>query len=133
MKIKINISAGELTDKISILEIKKRKIKDKKKLALVKRELKPLEKKFKRLIPNSKKSAMKLKKLKNSLFGINMKLWLIEDNIRNLEAKNDFGKKFITIARTVYLNNDKRSEIKNRINELLGSEIKEVKEYKKYK
>jgi len=124
-KILTEISAGELLDKISILEIKLDKIKDKGKLIEINKEYKSLEK--------TKKSNIKinenLQKLINQLSEINLKLWNIEEEKRICEKKSDFGSKFIRLARDVYINNDKRAKIKSNINKLLGSNIKEVKSY----
>jgi peptidoglycan hydrolase CwlO-like protein len=133
MKIRIPVSAGELTDKITILEIKSRRVRDKGKLKSVKTELKHLQKELTHLLKKNGKLSAKFKSLKTKLYKINTELWNIENNIRTLEAKKDFGKKFVTNARKVYITNDKRSEIKNKINGLFGSEIAEVKQYSKYR
>ena len=127
-KILTEISAGELLDKISILEIKLDKIKDKESLIEINREYKSLRK--------AKKSNLDLTKdLQNlivRLKKINMKLWIIEDEKRICEKNKDFGKTFVNLARNVYINNDKRAKIKSEINKLLGSNIKEVKKYVNY-
>ena len=124
-KILTEISAGELLDKISILEIKLDNIKDKDKLIEINKEYKSLE--------EAKKSNIKisenLEKLVNQLKEINLKLWNIEEQKRLCEKNSDFGKNFIQLSRNVYLNNDKRAKIKSDINKLLGSNIKEVKSY----
>ena len=124
-KILTEISAGELLDKISILEIKLDNIKDKDKLIEVNKEYKSLE--------ETKKSNIEinenLEKLVNQLKEINLKLWNIEEQKRLCEKNSDFGKNFIQLSRNVYLNNDKRAKIKSDINKLLGSNIKEVKSY----
>jgi hypothetical protein len=130
MKITIPVSAGELMDKITILEIKSLKVKDKKKLLHIKYELNLLQKKHNGLKINSA-SKIKLNSLKKQLLKINTSLWNTEDAIRKLESNKDFGKLFISNARSVYIKNDKRFEIKNKINILLDSSLKEVKEYKK--
>ena len=124
-KILTEISAGELLDKISILEIKLENIKDKEKLAEINKEYKSLEetKKFNIEITNN------LQKLTDQLKKINLKLWDIEEEKRICEKNSDFGEKFIQLSRNVYLNNDKRAKIKSDINKLLGSNIKEVKSY----
>ena len=124
-KILTEISAGELLDKISILEIKLGNIKDKEKLAEINKEYKSLEetKKFNIEITNN------LQKLTDQLKKINLKLWDIEEEKRICEKNSDFGEKFIQLSRNVYLNNDKRAKIKSDINKLLGSNIKEVKSY----
>ena len=124
-KILTEISAGELLDKISILEIKLENIKDKEKLAEINKEYKSLEetKKLNIEITNN------LQKLTDQLKKINLKLWDIEEEKRICEKNSDFGEKFIQLSRNVYLNNDKRAKIKSDINKLLGSNIKEVKSY----
>ena len=127
-KILTEISAGELLDKISILEIKLDKIKDKESLVEINKEYESLNK-----TKNSNLNLTEdLKKLINKLKEINMKLWRIEDEKRTCEKNKDFGKKFIDLSRNVYINNDKRAEIKSEINRLLGSNIKEVKKYASY-
>jgi len=127
-KILTEISAGELLDKISILEIKLDKIKDKESLVEINKEYESLNKtKNSNLNPTED-----LKNLINKLKEINMKLWTIEDEKRTCEKNKDFGKNFIELARQVYFNNDKRAKIKSKINEILGSNIKEVKQYVSY-
>ena len=127
-KIYSEISAGELFDKISILEIKKNKIKDKNKRNIILKELSSLKKTASKNIEKSKSIIKLYKKLKS----INLKLWKIEDDIRDCERKNNFESKFIKHARAVYFTNDERSRIKNKINSLTKSNISEVKSYKKY-
>lgn len=127
-KIYSEISAGELFDKISILEIKKNKIKDKNKRNIILKELSSLQKTASENIEKSKSIIKLYKKLKS----INLKLWKIEDDIRDCERKNNFESKFIKLARAVYFTNDERSLIKNKINSLTKSNISEVKSYKKY-
>jgi hypothetical protein len=124
-KILAEISAGELIDKITILEIKKTKILDKFKLNDVEKELFALNKTMQKFIPNQSK----ISNLMNQLKEINLKLWDIEDAKRIAEKKNDFGEKFIELARNVYIFNDERAKIKLKINNTLGSNIKEVKSY----
>ena len=127
-KILTEISAGELLDKISILEIKLDKIKDKESLVEINKEYESLNK-----TKNSNLNLTEdLKNLINKLKEINMKLWTIEDEKRTCEKNKDFGKNFIELARQVYFNNDKRAKIKSKINEILGSNIKEVKQYVSY-
>ena len=127
-KILSEISAGELLDKISILEIKLKKIEDKNNLEEIKKEYKILQK-----IQNSSiKFDDKITKLFDSIKKVNIKLWNVEDNLRICEKNKDFGKKFIELAREVYFNNDKRSKIKSEINKILGSNIREVKQYVNY-
>ena len=124
-KILAEISAGELIDKITILEIKKVKISNKDKLIEIEKELVTLNKtKEKLIIDNSQ-----ILKLQTDLKNINLKLWDIEDGKRLAEKKNDFGEKFIELARNVYKFNDERAKIKFTINNILGSNIKEVKSY----
>ncbi len=127
-KILTEISAGELLDKISILEIKLDKIKDKGSLIEINKEYTSLSE-----TKNSNISITKdLENLTKQLKETNTKLWSIEDEKRMCEKKKDFGKKFIELARSVYLNNDKRAKIKSEINKLLGSNIKEIKKYINY-
>jgi hypothetical protein len=127
-KIYSEISAGELFDKISILEIKKNKIKDKSKVKIVLKELGSLQETVNGNIKKSKSLTKLYKKLKS----INLKLWKIEDAIRDCERKSNFKEKFIKLARDVYFTNDERSRFKNKINSLTKSNISEVKSYKKY-
>jgi adenine C2-methylase RlmN of 23S rRNA A2503 and tRNA A37 len=127
-KIYSEISAGELFDKISILEIKKNKIKDKTKRNIVLKELSSLQKTVNDNIEKSKSLTKLYKKLKS----VNLKLWKIEDDIRDCERKRNFDDKFIELARAVYFTNDERSRVKNKINSLTKSNISEVKSYKKY-
>ena len=127
-KILSEIAAGELLDKISILEIKLRKIKDKSGQEEIKKEYNILIK-----IQNSSiKLTDKIEDLFNEIKKVNLNLWEIEDKLRICEKKKDFGKDFIELARGVYFNNDKRSKIKSEMNKILGSNIKEVKQYVKY-
>ena len=124
-KILAEISAGELIDKITILEIKKDKISDREKLSQVEKELVSLKETLKKSISDQDL----ILNLKKDLKDINSKLWEIEDGKRNAEKNNDFGKKFVELARNVYKFNDERAKIKLKINNLLGSRIKEVKSY----
>ncbi len=124
-KILAEISAGELIDKITILEIKKEKIINKEKLAEVDKELVSLNKTLKKSINDESKISGFKKDLKN----INLKLWDIEDGKRSAEKNNKFDEKFIQLARNVYKFNDERAKIKLAINNTLGSNIKEVKSY----
>ena len=127
-KILTEISAGELLDKISILEIKIAKIKDQFLLDQVKKEYQILSDTKNKKIKFSKE----VEKLFNDLKKLNEKLWIIEDEIRMCESNSDFKDKFIQLARDVYFNNDKRAKVKSEINKLLGSNIKEIKQYTKY-
>jgi len=127
-KIYSEISAGELFDKISILEIKKNKIKDKSKRNIVLKELGSLQKTVSENVEKSKSLTKLYKKLKS----VNLKLWKIEDDSRDCERKRNFQDKFIKLARAVYFTNDERSRVKNKINSLTKSNISEVKSYKKY-
>ncbi len=124
-KILAEISAGELIDKITILEIKKIKIADTKKLKEVDKELISLNNTMKNFI----KDESVIVNLKEKLKEINLKLWDIEDGKRNAERNNDFGKKFIELARNVYKLNDERAKIKSEINLILNSNIREVKSH----
>ena len=120
------ISAGELIDKITILEIKKAKITNKEKLADIEKELSSLNQTMKKFINNN----YKILKNKFEIKDINLKLWDIEDGKRSAEKNSDFGEKFIELARNVYKFNDERAKIKSAINNTLGSNVKEVKSYK---
>ena len=124
-KILAEISAGELIDKITILEIKKIKISDENKLKEVEKELESLNETFKKFIPYPSQ----IKPLIDKLKSINLKLWDIENGKREAERNKDFGEKFIDLARSVYKSNDERAKIKLEINNLLGSNIKEVKSH----
>ena len=124
-KILAEISAGELIDKITILEIKKEKISNKEKLVEVNKELISLNETLKKSI----KDESKILSFKNDLKNINLKLWDIEDGKRSAEKNNKFDAKFIELARSVYKFNDERAKIKLAINNALGSNIKEVKSY----
>ena len=124
-KILAEISAGELIDKITILEIKKEKISNKEKLVEVNKELISLNETLKKSI----KDESKILSFKNDLKNINLKLWDIEDGKRSAEKNNQFDEKFIELARSVYKFNDERAKIKLAINNALGSNIKEVKSY----
>ena len=124
-KILAEISAGELIDKITILEIKKVKIQDKNKLLEIEKELHSLNNTTKEFI----KDISMIANFKDQLKDINIKLWDIEDGKRLAEKKNDFGEEFIKLARNVYKFNDERAKIKLKINQVLGSSIKEVKSH----
>lgn len=129
MKILTEISAGELFDKLSILEIKLDKINDNNKKKEIKKEFDILKK----IQTSTIKSDDELKNLFNSLKKINNNLWEIEDKIRICEKNKDFGEVFIKLARDVYFNNDKRAKIKFQINKKLKSNITEIKQYADYK
>ena len=127
-KILSEISAGELLDKISILEIKLEKIKDKNNLVEINKEYK--------ILRNAQNSNIeitdKIEKLFQEIKEVNTNLWNIEDKLRICEKNKDFGKNFTELARKVYLNNDKRSKIKLEINNILDSNIREIKQYVSY-
>ena len=127
-KILSEISAGELLDKISILEIKLEKITDKNNLEQVKKEHAILKETQNSTIEFTDK----IKDLFSSIKEVNLSLWRVEDEIRICEKNKDFGKNFIELARAVYSTNDKRSKIKSEINEEAGSNIREVKQYVDY-
>ena len=127
-KILVEVSVGELLDKISILDIKKDKIKDSKNLEHIENEYKILTKEY----DNKVKIDDKLKDLYTSLKEINSKLWVIEDEKRLCEKNSDFGEVFIKLSRDIHFLNDKRAQIKLSINNYTGSKIKEIKEYTKY-
>ena len=127
-KILTEISAGELLDKITILEIKLVKIKDKENLMEINKEYESLKE-----TKNSNiKLTKNLEKLIIQLKEINLKLWDIEDKKRICEKNKDFGQAFVDLSRSVYLNNDKRANIKSEINKILGSNIREIKKYANY-
>jgi len=127
-KILVEVSVGELLDKISVLEIKKEKIKDPEKLKFINDEYNILNEQLK----NNVKSDDKLNNLFKSLKEINGKLWVIEDDKRLCEKNSDFGEKFIKLSRNVHFLNDDRAKIKLEINKHTKSKIKEIKEYTNY-
>ena len=127
-KIIVEVSIGELLDKISILEIKQEKIKDPEKLKFINNEHSILKDQLEKNI----KSDDKLNNLYKSLKEINAKLWFIEDDKRKCEKDKDFGEKFIKLSRDVHFLNDDRAKIKLEINNHTGSVIKEIKEYTNY-
>ena len=127
-KIIVEVSIGELLDKISILEIKQEKIKDPEKLKFINNEHSILKDQIEKNI----KSNDKLNDLYQSLKEINAKLWVIEDDKRQCEKDKDFGEKFIKLSRDVHFLNDDRAKIKLEINNHTGSKIKEIKEYTSY-
>ena len=127
-KILVEVSVGELLDKISILEIKKEKIKDPEKLKFINDEYEILKSEFDKNV----KSSDQLTKLFEVLKEINSRLWIIEDDKRLCEKNSDFGEKFIKLSRDVHLLNDNRAKLKLEINNYTGSKIKEIKEYTKY-
>ncbi len=130
MKIKIEISVGELLDKLSILKIKKVKIEDSQKLLDINKELKFLQETADVIRKTNEKE---FDRFLSTLVSINTKLWDIEDEIRVYEKESNFNEKFISLARDVYFTNDERFDCKNRINKFFGSEVNEVKEYVDYK
>tara|TARA_B100002019_G_C20953523_1_gene442758 strand:+ start:60 stop:449 length:390 start_codon:yes stop_codon:yes gene_type:complete len=127
-KILVEVSIGELLDKISILEIKQEKIKDSDKLKYIQDEYRVLKDQLSKNV----KSDDKLNELFRSLKEINSKLWLIEDDKRMCEKNSDFSEKFIKLSRDVHFLNDDRAKLKLQINNYTGSKIKEIKEYTKY-
>ena len=127
-KILVEVSVGELLDKLSILEIKKEKIKDPEKLKFINDEYEILKSEYDKNV----KSGDQLTKLFEVLKEINSKLWVIEDNKRLCEKNSDFGEKFIRLSRDVHFLNDDRAKLKLEINNYTGSKIKEIKEYTKY-
>ena len=127
-KILVEVSVGELLDKISILEIKQEKIKDSEKLKFINEEHSIL----KNQLNNNVKSDQKLDELFESLKQINAKLWVIEDDKRQCEKEKDFTETFIKLSRDVHFLNDNRAKIKLEINNHTGSKIKEIKEYTSY-
>ena len=127
-KILIQTSAGELVDKLTILEIKKEKISDTKSLEIIEKEYLSLKKSVEENLNLNDEINNLWAQLKN----VNLKLWEIEDDIRLSEKNNSFDEKFIELARSVYKHNDNRAKIKSEINRLTGSDIKEIKQYIKY-
>ena len=127
-KILVEVSVGELLDKISILEIKQEKIKDHEKLKFINDEHSILKSQLEQNV----KTDEKLEKLFQSLKEINSKLWVIEDDKRLCEKEKDFGEKFIKLSRDVHFLNDNRAKIKLEMNNHTGSKIKEIKEYTSY-
>ena len=127
-KILVEVSVGELLDKISILEIKSEKIKDPEKLNFINGEYKILKDQLNTNIKNYSE----IESLYNSLKEINSKLWVIEDEKRLCEKNSDFGEKFIKLSRDVHFLNDERAKLKLEINNKTGSKIKEIKQYTKY-
>jgi len=127
-KIIVEVSVGELLDKISILEIKQDKIKDPEKLSFINNEHSILKNQLEKNV----KSDEKLEKLFRDLKDINAKLWVIEDDKRDCEKNKDFGEKFIKLSRDVHFLNDDRAKIKLEMNNHTGSAIKEIKEYTSY-
>ena len=127
-KILVEVSIGELLDKISILEIKKEKIKDSEKLKFINDEYNVLKDQFNMNV----KSDEKIDKLFKSLKEINSKLWVIEDDKRLCEKNSDFSEEFIKLSRDVHFLNDERAKIKLEMNNHTGSKIKEIKEYTSY-
>ena len=128
MIVNVPISLGDLIDKISILKIKKEKIKNIKKLEYVNKEMCELE----QILSNTKIDTVKINQFLNKLQKINLKLWDIENRIRKCERLKSFDQFFIDLARSVYKFNDERSQIKLTINNEFGSSIVEVKSYEKY-
>ena len=127
-KILVEISVGELLDKISILKIKKEKIKDPEKLKFIDDEYKVL----KNQLDNNINSDKKINELFESLKQINSKLWVIEDEKRMCEKNSDFGEQFVKLSRDIHFLNDDRAKIKLEINTHTGSKIKEIKQYTNY-
>ena len=127
-KILVEVSVGELLDKISIIEIKKEKIKDDDKLKFINDEYQILKSEFDKNV----KSDVTLDKLFDALKEINSRLWVIEDDKRLCEKNSDFGEKFVKLSRDVHLLNDDRAKLKLEINNYTGSKIKEIKQYTKY-
>ncbi len=126
--MKVEVSAGELLDKLTILEIKKQRINDAAKVANVEREFVVLSKVCAAELPDSPE----LQALIDGLREVNSRLWVIEDDIRDCERNQDFGDQFISLARSVYRENDERARLKKEINLLLGSELVEEKSYQAY-
>tara|TARA_X000001316_G_C917553_1_gene31755 strand:- start:776 stop:1165 length:390 start_codon:yes stop_codon:yes gene_type:complete len=128
MKINIPVSVGELIDKLTILELKRQWTNNSEKLKYILHEMSELEKLYKQNIEKKDE----IIEHRANLYEINRYIWMIEDRIRKKENRKEFDGEFIQLARDVYITNDKRFEVKNKINNLLNSEIKEVKTYESY-
>ena len=128
MKINIPVSAGELIDKLTILELKRQWSYDEEKLKHILHETSYLDKLYEENI----KETDEIIQYRSNLYEINRYIWMIEDKIRKKENRKEFDEEFIQLARDVYITNDKRFEVKNKINNILNSEIKEVKSYESY-
>lgn len=126
--IEVPVSWGELVDKITILQIKSDRMRDEQKLANVRKELTLLTEKL-----GDNAGLDEIKRLTGELYEVNAALWDIEDDIRECENAGDFGQKFISLARSVYIRNDKRADLKREVNSALGSGLIEEKSYQKYK
>jgi hypothetical protein len=126
--IEVPVSWGELVDKITILQIKSDRMSDEQKLANVRKELTLLTEKL-----GENAAVPEVKRLTGELYNVNAALWDIEDEIRDCENAGDFGEKFISLARSVYITNDKRADLKREVNTALGSGLVEEKSYQKYK
>ena len=126
--IKVALSVGELIDKITILQLKIKFIKNKEQLNNVNKELDTL----KPLLKENNLETPEIKKHFSELYEINLELWKVEDKIREKEKQSDFGNEFVSLARSVYFTNDKRAEIKKKINLISGSKLIEEKSYAKY-
>jgi hypothetical protein len=125
--MKIEVSNGEILDKMTILQIKKERISDADKLNNIQKEIEELKPFYERFVKD-----VTIFSLYNDLYKVNLKLWLIEDNIRELEYNLNFGDDFIKLARLVYKTNDERAQIKKQINIISNSELVEEKSYKNY-
>ena len=128
MKINIPVSVGELIDKLTILELKRQYSYDEEKLKHILYETSYLDK----LYEDNIKETDEIIQCRSNLYEINRHIWMIEDRIRKKENRKEFDEEFIQLARDVYISNDKRFEVKNKINNILNSEIKEVKSYESY-
>ena len=127
-KILVEVSVGELLDRISILEIKKEKISNPESIKFIEKEYLILKDQLNKNI----KSDKKLEEFFNNLKKINLKLWSIEDDKRMCEKNSDFGEKFIKLSREIHFLNDNRSKVKLEINKYTGSQIREIKQYTNY-
>lgn len=126
--IEVPVSWGELIDKITILEIKSERISDVAKLGNIRKELELLKSRL-----GARASQPEVERLTDALMGINGALWDIEDAIRGCENAGDFGGRFVELARSVYITNDKRADLKRELNIVLGSDLVEEKSYQAYK
>jgi hypothetical protein len=135
MRVRVEISPGELIDKMTILDIKIRRIKDEEKLAHIKAEFDTLQASYQQLLrwlTGNKANITSFTELSAQLFEVNQKIWDIEDTIRDLESRGEFGPSFVETARSVYFTNDERARLKQEIDKLFGSDIQLEKSYTDY-
>jgi len=132
IEVKVPVSIGELVDKITILQIKSVKIVDSIRVGKVEHELMLLGDAYRQVIDAFSKTGIEVGNIADELLEVNLELWDVEDHLRDLERAKDFGEAFIHSARSVYQLNDKRFALKDKINQLMGSHVQEVKSYSEY-